>query len=156
MDGLTSWRVVCSVGNYTIYSPLHSERGRGWGFLSRDRRPRLSAFQALCNTPLGNIPSLGEAWGGFLFPVFWRTDEGVCPYSVALSLIKGTPLSKQRRRSVDTKRAFPCNEEGVSSMWRNALFILRMSYPYWFPLDSLPSFRRSWGRLSEVWWTLIK
>ena len=27
-----------------------------------------------------------------------RTDEGVCPYCVALSLIKGTPLSKQRGR----------------------------------------------------------
>ena len=52
-----------------------------------------------------------------------RTDEGVCPYSVALSLIKETPLSKQRRRSVDTKRAFPCNEKGVSSHWRTALFV---------------------------------
>ena len=57
-----------------------------------------------------------------------RTDEGVCPYSVALSLIKGTPLSKQRRRSVDTKRAFPCNEKGVSSHRRNALFVCNQYY----------------------------
>ena len=44
------------------------------------------------------------------------TDEGVCPYFVTLFLIKGTPLSKRRGRSVGTRRAFPCNEKGVSSM----------------------------------------
>ena len=32
MDGLTSRRVICSVGNNTIYSPLRTERGWGWGF----------------------------------------------------------------------------------------------------------------------------
>ena len=40
-----------------------------------------------------------------------RTDEGVCPYSVGLSLIKGTPLSKRRGRSFVSKEASLDNEE---------------------------------------------
>ncbi|EEX17073.1 hypothetical protein HMPREF0973_03049 [Prevotella veroralis F0319] len=45
---------------------------------SRDRRPRLSSLTSLhlCEKRL---------------PM--RTDEGVCPYLVAISLIKGTPFS---------------------------------------------------------------
>ncbi|EEX17611.1 hypothetical protein HMPREF0973_02575 [Prevotella veroralis F0319] len=31
--------------------------------------------------------------GRLFLAVFWRTDEGVCPYKLVLSLIKGTPLS---------------------------------------------------------------
>ena len=57
---------------------------------SRDRRPRLSAFLPFRDTLLGNIPSFGGAWGGFLFAVLWRTDEGVCPYVVASLWIERT------------------------------------------------------------------
>ncbi|EEX19452.1 hypothetical protein HMPREF0973_00393 [Prevotella veroralis F0319] len=55
--------------------------------------------------------------------MIWRTDEGICPYFVTCFLIKGTPLSKWRRRFLDTKEAFPYNEEGVSSYRRNAPFV---------------------------------
>ena len=105
---------------------------------SRDRRPRLSTFQALCDTPLFSrggwlgpsvacvladrrgrlsllcgipldrknypnrlllcIPSLGGGWEGFL-------SEGICPYFVALSLIKGTLFSCREGRSFDARRA---------------------------------------------------
>ena len=34
-----------------------------------------------------------------------RTDEGVCPYFAALSLIKGTPFSNQGGRFLAMKRA---------------------------------------------------
>ena len=51
---------------------------------SRDRRPRLSACKSLNNIPLGYIPLLFGGLGRLLFAVFWRTDEGVCPYFVAL------------------------------------------------------------------------
>jgi len=37
--------------------------------------------------------------------VFWRTDEGVCPYKLVLSLIKGTPFSNQGGRFLAMKRA---------------------------------------------------
>ena len=54
---------------------------------SRDRRPRLSPFWACCNTLLGTPPltgrlggDFGRGLGGFKLAVFWRTDEGVCPY----------------------------------------------------------------------------
>ena len=73
------------------------------------------------NRLLLGAPPLGGGWEGF-------PDEGVCPYFVALSLINGTPPSKRRERSVDTRRAFPCNEKGVSSHRRNALFVCRQCY----------------------------
>ena len=38
--------------------------------------------------------------------VFWRTDEGVCPCRLALSLIKGTPFSIWRGRFFVLKRGF--------------------------------------------------
>ena len=50
------------------------------------------------------------------------TDALVCPYCVALSLIKGTPLSKQRRRSVDTKRASLHIEEVPSLFANNVIY----------------------------------
>ena len=93
------------------------------GCFRADRRGRLSL---LCGIPLDRknysnrlslgAPPLGGGWVGF-------PDEGVCPYSVALSLIKGTPLSKQRNALFALKRAFLCNEKGVSSHRRNALFV---------------------------------
>ena len=51
---------------------------------SRDRCLRLSACKSLNNILLGNIPSFGGDLGRLLLAVFWRTDEGVCPYFVAL------------------------------------------------------------------------
>ena len=110
---------------------------------SRDRRPRLSTFQALCDTPLFSrggwlgpsvacvladrrgrlsllcgipldrknypnrlllcIPSLGGGWEGFL-------SEGICPYFVALSLIKGTLFSCREGRLFDVKRRPLCQQ----------------------------------------------
>ncbi|EEX18010.1 hypothetical protein HMPREF0973_02072 [Prevotella veroralis F0319] len=43
-----------------------------------------------------------------------RTDEGVCPYLVAISLIKGTPFSNREGRSFVSKRGFPCIKETPS------------------------------------------
>ncbi|EEX17834.1 hypothetical protein HMPREF0973_02308 [Prevotella veroralis F0319] len=37
--------------------------------------------------------------------VFWRTDEGVCPYRLVLSLIKGTPFLIGEGRFLTMKRA---------------------------------------------------
>ena len=48
---------------------------------------------------------LEEAGWGFRLLVFWRTAEGVCPYFVALSLIKGTLFSCREGRSFDARRA---------------------------------------------------
>ena len=47
--------------------------------------------------------------------VFWRTDEGVCPYFVTLSLIKETPSSLWRGRFLAMKRASLHIEETPSS-----------------------------------------
>ena len=123
VDWLTSKRVVCSVGNGTIYSLLSIGRGAGERLHSRDRRPRLETPPSL---PQGEECLMVIYMNGSFYPKGCHrigTDALVCPYCVALSLIKGTPLSKQRRRSVDTKRAFPCNEKGVSSHRRNTLFV---------------------------------
>ena len=98
--------------------------GKQWR-TCRDRRPRLSTHLPLYGIPLGNIPSFGGAWGGFFLAVFWRTDEGVCPYRLACYLNK-------RNAFFNLKRAFPCNEESLSSHRRNAPFIRKQKY-------SLPS-----------------
>ena len=45
---------------------------------SRDRRPRLSAHLFLHDTPSGNIPSFGGAWGGF----YWLCVGGQTRASV--------------------------------------------------------------------------
>ena len=55
--------------------------------------------------------------------VFWRTDEGVCPYFGTLSLIKETPISKQRRRLFISKKRLLHFEEGVPLHRREASFI---------------------------------
>ena len=106
----------------------------------RDRRPRLSALLPLHGIPLSYIPSFGGAWGGSLFTVLWRTDEGVCPYFVVSSSIENTnpnwlPLGAPPLGG--GWEGFPDEgvcpyivgmllfKEGVSSMWGDALFIAR-------------------------------
>ena len=81
---------------------------------SRDRCPRLSTHLPFHDILIDNIPSFGGAWGGFLFAVIWRTDEGVCPYCVVLSSIKGTPFSNQGGRFLAMKRASLHIEESLS------------------------------------------
>ena len=55
--------------------------------------------------------------------MFWRTDEGACPYFGTLSLIKETPISKQRRRLFISKKRLLHFEEGVPLHRREASFI---------------------------------
>ena len=77
---------------------------------SRDRHPRLSAG----TQEKGSLPKPLKrrrcCLTGRHIGVNERTDEGVCPYSVALSLMKGTPLSKRRGRSIVFSSATPANE----------------------------------------------
>ena len=110
------------MGNNTIYSPFHSERGRGWGFLSRDRRWHLSL---LCGILLDRknhsnrlqlgAPPLGGGWVGF-------PDEGVCPYRLTLSLIKETPSSLWRGRFFVSRRGSPYIKETPSLFANNAIY----------------------------------
>ena len=79
-----------------------------------DRRGRLSL---LCGIPLDRknypnrlplcTPPLGGGWEGFL-------SEGICPYFVALSLIKGTLFSCREGRSFDARKASLRCEETLS------------------------------------------
>ncbi|MGP1378249.1 MAG: hypothetical protein ACTTKT_04470 [Prevotella veroralis] len=46
---------------------------------SRDRRPRLSAHLPFHDIPLGNIPSFGEAWGGFYRSCFGGQTRASVP-----------------------------------------------------------------------------
>ena len=78
VNWLTSKRVVCYVGNDTIYSPSPLGEGAGVRLHSRDRRPRLYAHLPLCIIPSGNIPSFGGAWGG----LFWLCSGGQTRASV--------------------------------------------------------------------------
>ncbi|EEX19943.1 hypothetical protein HMPREF0973_00146 [Prevotella veroralis F0319] len=51
-----------------------------------------------------------------------RTDEGVCPYRLVLSLIKGTPFSNRRGRFLAMKRAFLHIEETPSLFVNNTIY----------------------------------
>ena len=106
----------------------------GWFFLSkkmpqsRDRRPRLSAFPSISNTPLGNIPSLKRSVGRLLLLAFWRTDEGVCPYRfVSFPFKEGVSLYQREALFMARRRPLQ-SEKGVSSHRRNALFVSRWYY----------------------------
>ena len=101
----------------------------GWFFLaklvsqSRDRRPRLSARKSLNNILLGNIPSFGGGLGRLLLAVFWRTDEGVCPYFVVLLRHEVDCDWKQREAFLDAKRASLHIKETPSSKRRGRFFV---------------------------------
>ena len=94
-----------------------------------DRRGRLSL---LCGIPLDRknhsnrlplgTPPLGGGWEGF-------PDEGVCPYRLALSLIKETPFSIGEGRFLDTRRAFLRCKETPSSMRRERFFNFKILLP---------------------------
>ena len=116
----------------TIYSPSPFGEEAGWGFLSRDRRWHLSL---LCGILLDRknhsnrlqlgAPPLGGGWVGF-------PDEGICPYRLTLSWIKGTPSFNRRGRFLAMKRASLHIEETPS------LFVNSSIYS---PLHS----ERGWG-----------
>ena len=64
-------------------------------------------------------PLLWRGLGRLLFAVIWRIDEGVCPYKLVLSLIKGTPFSNQGGRFLAMKRA-PLHIEETPSLFANS------------------------------------
>ena len=55
--------------------------------------------------------------------------EGVCPYRLALSLIKGTPFSIGEGRFLDTRRAFLHCKETPSSKRRERFFNFKILLP---------------------------
>ena len=126
-----------SSGNPTQPPPRGGEPNgseSGWFFLSkkmpqsRDRRPRLSAFPSISNTPLGNIPSLKRSVGRLLLLAFWRTDEGVCPYRfVSFPFKEGVSLYQREALFMVRRRPLQ-SEKGVSSHRRNALFVCNQYY----------------------------
>ena len=61
--------------------------------------------------------------------MLWRTDEGVCPYRLALSLIKGTPFAIREGRFLDTRRAFLRCKETPSSKRRERFFNFKILLP---------------------------
>ena len=148
------------MGNNTIYSPFHSERGRGWGFLSRDRRWHLSL---LCGILLDRknhsnrlqlgAPPLGGGWVGF-------PDEGVCPYRLACSLNKGTPSFNWKGRFLAMKRASLHIEETPSLFANNAIYSPLHSERGGGEAPSFPLGEAGWGfhpRVSvpTVWHVLL-
>ena len=70
----------------------------------------------------GGHPLLWRGLGRLLFAVFWRTDEGVCPYKLVLSLIKGTPFSNQGGRFLAMKRASLHIEETPSLFVNSSIY----------------------------------
>ena len=112
----------------------------------RDRRPRLSASTFHLTLQAASL---------------MRTDEGVCPYFLTLSLIKETPSSLWRGRFLAMKRASLRCEETPSLFANNAIYSPLHSERgrgWGWLLTGVRLLFSPWGRLGaaveEVRWSL--